>query len=410
MLRPKLEVADIFREHGAAWRAANAGHVSLDQLKVMSAIERCRTAALGGHVERCEKCAHTVIAYNSCRNRHCPKCQGAAAREWLAEREAELLPVPYFHVVFTLPAAIADIAYQNKAVIYDLLFKASSETMLTIAADPKHLGARIGTLSVLHTWGSALTHHPHVHMIVPGGGFSLDGKSWVSCRPLFLLAVEVLSALFRGLLLDKLCAAYRAGALQFFGKHTRLSDPRAFAAYLAPLWNTKWVVYCKRPFGGPKEVLRYLARYTHRVAISNRRLIACDEKGVTFKWKDYRLEGRERYKIMTLATHEFIRRFLTHVLPAGFHRIRYYGLLASGKRAENVARARELLTPPIIPVDAIKAMSTKAADTSNAAEPQTINLCPCCGGRMIIIERFEPGATPRYRASPPTPAIRIDTS
>ena len=405
MLRPALEVADIFRDHGAAWRAANAGHLSLDQWKVMTAIERCRTAALGGHVLRCENCSHIAISYNSCRNRHCPKCQGAAAREWLAEREAELLPVPYFHVVFTLPARIADIAYQNKAVIYDLLFKASSETMLTIAADPKHLGARIGILSVLHTWGSALTHHPHVHMIVPGGGFSLDGKSWVSGRPLFLLPVGVLSALFRGLFLDKLHAAYRAGALEFFGKHARLIDPHAFAGYLAPLWNKKWVVYCKHPFGGPQEVLRYLARYTHRVAISNRRLIACDEKGVTFKWKDYRLEGPERYKVMTLPIHEFIRRFLIHLLPAGFHRIRYYGLLASGQRAENIARARQLLMPPIIPVDAIKAISP------SAAEPQKPkHSCPCCGGRMIIIERFERGATPHYRASPPTPAIRIDTS
>ena len=292
MSRPKLEVADIFRDHGAAWRSANAGHVSLEQMRVMSAIERCRTAALGGHVERCEKCSHTVIAYNSCRNRHCPKCQSAAAREWLAEREAELLPVPYYHVVFTLPARIADIAYQNKAVIYDLLFKASSETMLTIAADPKHLGARIGFLSVLHSWGSAMTHHPHVHMIVPGGGFSLDGNSWVSCRPRFFLAVPVLSELFRGLFLHKLRAAYQAGELQFFGKHAGLIDPQAFAAYLRPLYSKKWVVYCKRPFGGPKEVLRYLARYTHRVAISNRRLLSLDDKGVTFKWKDYRLEGR----------------------------------------------------------------------------------------------------------------------
>ena len=405
MPRPALEVADIFRDHGAAWRAANAGHVSLDQLKVMTAIERCRTAALGGHVERCETCAHTVIAYNSCRNRHCPKCQGAAAQQWLAQREAELLPLRYFHVVFTLPARIADIAYQNKAVIYDLLFKASSETLLTIAADPKHLGARIGILSVLHSWGSAMNHHPHVHMIVPGGGLSLDGQRWLSCRPLFLLSVEVLSALFRGLFLDKLRAAYQAGALQFFGKHTRLIDPRAFAAYLAPLWNTKWVVYCKRPFGGPKQVLRYLARYTHRVAISNRRLIACDENGVTFKWKDYRIEGPDRYKVMTLATHEFIRRFLIHVLPAGFHRIRYYGLLATGKRAENLARARELLMPPIIPVDAIKAINP------HPAEPEKpTHSCPCCGGRMIIIERFQRGTTPHYRPSPPTPAIRIDTS
>ncbi len=375
----------------------------------MTAVERCRTAALGGHVERCEKCSHTVIAYNSCRNRHCPKCQGAAAQEWLAEREAELLPVPYFHVVFTLPAAIADIAYQNKAVIYDLLFKASSETLLSIAADPKHLGARIGILSVLHTWGSALTHHPHVHMIVPGGGFSLDGKRWVSSRPDFFLPVRVLSRLFRRLFLKKLAAASAAGELKFFNDHASLADPQKFAAFLAPLRKSEWVVYSKRPFGGPEEVLRYLARYTHRVAISNRRLIACDEKGVTFKWKDYRIEGRERYKVMTLATHEFIRRFLMHVLPAGFHRIRYYGLLASGKRAENIARARELLMPPIIPVDAIKAIGDNGAD-SPAAESQTTNLCPCCGGRMIIIERFEAGSPPHYRPSPPTPVIRIDTS
>src|SRR5436309_11923639 len=272
MLRPKLEVADIFRDHAAAWRSANAGHVSLDQLKVMSAIERCRTAALGGHVERCEKCSYTVVAYNSCRNRHCPKCQGAAAQEWLAERAAELLPVPYFHLVFTLPAAIADIAYQNKAVIYGLLFKASSETMLTIAADPEHLGARIGILSVLHTWGSALNHHPHVHMIVPGGGFSLDGKRWISCRPNYLLPVEVLSCLFRRLLLEKLVAAHAAGELQFFGDHAKLADSKTFAAYLRPLRNRKWVVYCKEPFGGPEEVLRYHARYTDRVANSNRRL------------------------------------------------------------------------------------------------------------------------------------------
>jgi hypothetical protein len=284
--RPALEVADIFRDHGPAWRQANAGHVSLDQLKVMSAIESCRTAALGGHVARCEKCSHTLIAYNSCRNRHCPKCQGAAAREWLAEREAELLPAPYFHVVFSLPSRIAEIAYQNKAVIYDLLFRASSETMLTIAADPKHLGARIGILSVLHTWGSALTHHPHVHMIVPGGGFSLDGQHWVSCRPSFFLPVRVLSRLFRRLFLQQLAAAHAGGRLQFFGNHAPLSDAKALAAYLAPLPSTEWVVYSKRPFGGPKEVLRYLARYTHRVAISNRRLIACDAKSVTFKWKD----------------------------------------------------------------------------------------------------------------------------
>jgi hypothetical protein len=403
--RPALEVADIFRKHGPAWRQANAGHVSLDQLKVMSAIENCRTAALGGHVLRCENCSHVEIAYNSCRNRHCPKCQAAAAKEWLAAREAELLQVPYFHVVFTLPAQIADIAYQNKAVIYDLLFKASSETMLVIAADPKHLGARIGFLSVLHTWGSAMIHHPHVHMIVPGGGFSLDGSKWLPCRPRFLFAVEVLSQLFRRLFLDKLLAAHRAGQLQFFGNHAPLIDRQAFARLLAPLRTSKWVVYCKRPFGGPKQVLRYLARYTHRVAISNRRLIACDDKGVTFKWKDYRRKGAERYQLMTLATHEFIRRFLIHVLPAGFHRIRYYGLLASPSRAANVVRARELLAMPLLPLDALKPASIDPSQPQINQHP-----CPCCGGLMLIIERFERGATPRYRPSAPTPAIRIDTS
>ena len=409
MFRPALEVADIFRDHGPAWRAANAGHLSLDQLKVMSAIERCRTAALGGHVLRCEKCSHTAISYNSCRNRHCPKCQGAAAKDWLTEREAELLPVPYFHVVFSLPARVADIAYQNKAAIYDLLFKVSSQTMLTIAADRKHLGARIGVLSVLHTWGSALNHHPHVHMIVPGGGFSLDGKRWVSCRPRYLFPVEVLSCLFRRLLLEKLAAAHTAGELQFFDKHAKLADSKAFAAYLRPLRNSDWVVYCKDPFGGPQEVLRYLARYTHRVAISNRRLIAADDNGVTFKWKDYRLEGPARYKVMTLATDEFIRRFLMHVLPAGFHRIRYYGLLASGQRAEHIARARQLLTPPMIPIDAIKTVSANTSEQT--AEPQAErHPCPCCGGPMIIIERFQRGRQPKHQPAPVPAAIRIDTS
>jgi hypothetical protein len=313
--------------------------------------------------------------------------------------------VPYYHVVFTLPAAIADIAYQNKAVIYNLLFKASAETLTMIAADPKHLGARIGVLSVLHTWGSALTHHPHVHMIVPGGGISLDGDKWVSCRPGFFLPVRVLSRLFRRLFLEKLVAAHQAGELQFFGNHTPLTNAQAFAAYLAPLRKTEWVVYSKRPFGGPEEVLRYLARYTHRVAIANRRLIACDDKGVTFKWKDYRLEGPERYKVMTLATHEFIRRFLIHVLPDGFHRIRYYGLLASGKRADNIARARELLALPLLPIDAIKAATTKPDEPQAPEHP-----CPCCGGRMIIIEIFARGCSPRYQPTAPVAAIRIDTS
>jgi Putative transposase/Transposase zinc-binding domain len=414
MSRPALEVADIFRGHGPAWRQANAGHVSLGQLKVMSAIENCRTAALGGHVARCEneKCAYTQIAYNSCRNRHCPKCQGTAAREWLAEREAELLPVPYFHVVFSLPAQIADIAYQNKAVIYDILFKASVETTITIAADPRHLGARIGVLSVLHTWGSALTHHPHVHMIVPGGGISLDGECWIACRPNFFLPVRVLSHLFRRLVLDKLDAAHRAGQLEFFGKHVPLANAQAFDSYLAPLRNSEWVVYSKRPFGGPEQVLHYLARYTHRVAISNRRLVALDDKGVTFKWKDYRLDGPERYnKVMTLDTPEFIRRFLMHVLPQGFHRIRYYGLLASPTRAKNIARIRALLAVPLIPIDAIKAANAKASTSAQPEEPKAPeHPCPCCGSRMLIIETFRRGQQPNHRPTPVPRAIRIDTS
>jgi hypothetical protein len=394
-----LEVADIFRSHGPAWRQAHAGHISLDQLKVMSAIERCRTAALGGHVARCADCAYTTIAYNSCRNRHCPKCQGAAARQWLADREADLLPVPYYHVVFTLPAPIADIAYQNKAVVYDLLFKVSAETMLTIAADPRHLGARIGITSVLHTWGSALTHHPHVHMIVPGGGLSPDGERWVSCRPGFFLPVRVLSRLFRRLFLNALSATHAAGRLNFFGDHAHLADAQSFAACLTPLRKAEWVVYAKRPFGGPEAVLAYLSRYTHRVAIANSRLIAVDEGGVTFKWKDYRIEGRDRYKRMTLATDEFIRRFLIHVLPRGLHRIRHYGLFAKGACAGNIARARELL-----------AIAKHAArPTAAAIDPGKPN-CPCCGGRMIVIEVFARGATPRHRPTGPATVIRIDTS
>jgi len=404
--RPALEVANIFRDHGAAWRKANAGHVSLDQMKVMSAIERCRTVALGGHVARCEGCDHTVIAYNSCRNRHCPKCQGTAAKEWLAAREADLLPVPYFHVVFTLPAAIADIAYQNKAVIYDILFAASAETMVTIAADPRHLGARIGITSVLHTWGSALTHHPHVHMIVPGGGISLDGSRWASCRrPRFLLPVPVLARLFRGKFLAKLYAAYKAGRLKFFGVHAHLNDAKAFKAYLAPLRKIDWYLYTKPPFGGPRAVLAYLSRYTHRVAISNRRLVSANTTNVSFKWKDYRIEGPARYQTMTLHTHEFIRRFLMHVLPKGFHRIRHYGLLASANRAANIARARELLAVPA----GAKEPQTPAAEAPD--EPGMLpRPCPCCGGRMIIIETFARGCQPKHRSSSVPAAIRIDTS
>ncbi|MDA1325896.1 MAG: IS91 family transposase [Proteobacteria bacterium] len=397
MSRSALEVADIFRACGDVWRTANAGHISFGALKVMSAIERCRTAALGGHVERCQDCAHEHIAYNSCRNRHCPKCQGAAARDWLAARQDELLPVPYYHVVFTVPAPIADIAYHNKAVIYDILFKAASETLLTIAADPRHLGARVGMTAVLHTWGSALTHHPHVHMIVPGGRISLEGEHWVSCRPGFFLPVRVLSRLFRRLFLERLAAAHQAGRLKFFKDLASLEDRDAFGAHLAPLRRAEWVVYAKRPFGGPEAVLAYLARYTHRIAISNSRLVAFDDANVTFRWKDYRTKGRERYKTMTLATPEFIRRFLIHVLPSGFHRIRHYGLLANGGRVRNIARARELLAIPVSEPDDDQA--GEATEPTPPARP-----CPCCGGRMIVIETFERGHQPR---APPYDPSRI---
>lgn len=383
-MRTSVEVADIFRAAGPAYRAAHAGHLSLIQLKVMSAIEHCRTAALGGHVEACEDCGQWRIAYNSCRNRHCPRCQGAAARTWLAEREADLLPVGYFHVVFTLPAEVADIAFQNKALVYDLLFKAASKTMVTIAADPKHLGARIGITAVLHTWGSALTHHPHVHMIVPGGGIAPDGSRWISSRPAFLLPVRVLGKLFRRLFLTRLVALHDAGRLGFFGTLAYLDDRRAFLRYLSPVRKKRWVVYAKAPFGGPEAVLAYPSRYTHRVAISNRRLIRFQENGVTFRYKDYRRDGVDRQQVMTLATDEFIRRFLLHVLPRGFHRIRHYGLLAGSARKDSLARARELLDVAAPP------------DLCDSDEPDDFRpSCPCCGGRMIVVEVFERWRQPR---------------
>jgi hypothetical protein len=400
--RPPLEVADVFRAHGAAWRKANAGHVSLDQLKVMSAIETCRTAALGGHVERCEDCAHERVAYNSCRNRHCPKCQAAAARQWLEDREAELLPVPYYHVVFTLPAAIGAVAFHNKAAVYDLLFRTAAETLITIAADPKHLGARIGLTAVLHTWGSALTHHPHVHVIVPGGGLSPDGSRWIACKRGFFLPVRVLSRLFRRLFLDGLAALHAAGRLGFFGDLAPLADKPAFEAALAPLRSSEWVVYAKRPFAGPQAVLAYLARYTHRVAIANSRLIALDDRGVTFKWKDYRVEGRDRMKTMTLAADEFIRRFLLHVLPSGLHRIRHYGLFAGAVRAANIERARQLLTA----AQPAPHRPHAEADSQVDDVPPT-RRCPCCGGRMIVVETFD---GPRPWRSPSPTRIRIDSS
>lgn len=392
MRSPSLEIADVFRNHGAAWRAANAGHINLTQLKVMSAIEYCRTAALGGHVARCDDCAHEHIAYNSCRNRHCPKCQAGAAKAWLAAREAELLPVRYFHLVFTLPKPIADIAHQNKRAIYNLLMRASADTVIKIAADPKHLGARIGITSVLHTWGSAMTHHPHVHMIVPGGGLSADRAKWIACRKNFFLSVRVLSRLYRRLILEGLAKLHKAGDLQFFGDRLNLADTANFAAFLAALRKIDWVVYAKEPFAGPKAVLAYLSRYTHRVAISNNRLIRADADHVTFRVKDYRVKGSGRHTTMTLATAEFIRRFLIHVLPRGQHRIRHYGFFGNGNRAANIAAIRERL-----------GVKTQGADQSNDDptgstddQPRTLTIpCPCCGGRLVIVDALDPVQQPR---------------
>jgi hypothetical protein len=395
--RPQIEVADIFRRHGPAWRTANEGHLSLGQRRVMRAIELCRTAELGGHVEQCADCAHIRIAYNSCRNRHCPKCQWRAAQAWLEAREAELLPVPYFHLVFTLPAALGAIAYQNKAGVYGLLLRAAAEALTTIAADPKHLGAKIGVTAVLHTWGQTLDHHPHVHCIVPAGGVSLDGSRWVACRPGFFLAVRVLSRLFRRLFLDGLAEAHGRGELEAFGDLAGLKEPGAFRAHLAAQRRREWVVYAKAPFAGPGQVLGYLARYTHRVAISNRRLVALDEDGgVSFRWKDYRANGRTRPKVMRLPAGEFMRRFLLHVLPAGFHRIRHYGLFANGHRAAMLARCRELLDVPPAPTE---------GDGGSPGEPRRAKAempaCPCCGGPMRIIERFEGPGSRRYPARKP---------
>ncbi|MER2625912.1 MAG: IS91 family transposase [Accumulibacter sp.] len=382
MGRLALEVADIFRAHGPAWRQSQQGQLSLDQLKVMSAIEQCRSAALGGHVLCCEACAHTEIAYNSCRNRHCPKCQASAAQRWLEARQDDLVPVEYYHVVFTLPAPISAIAYYNKAVIYGLLFDVAAETLRTIAADPQHLGAQIGMTLVLHTWGSALTHHPHVHGIVPGGGLSPDGERWVACKPGFFLPVRVLSRLFRRRFLEEFDKLHCAGQLQFFGDYAALANTTAFADWLAPLRECDWVVYAKRPFAGPAAVLAYLSRYTHRVAISNRRLVAMDARGVTFRWKDYRAKGRTRYKTMTLSADEFMRRFLLHVLPSGFHRIRHYGLLANAGRRANLAKVRAVLH--VAP--AIDSTARDLEATVGALPPTFV--CPKCGAAMIIIETF----------------------
>ena len=387
----QLEVADIFRDFAPAWRKANAGHISLGQLKVMTAIERCRSAALGGHVLRCTRCAEQQIAYNSCRNRHRPKCQASAAHRWLEARQTELLPVEYFHVVFTLPSQISDIAYQNKAVIYNILFKAASQTLLTIAADPKHLGATLGLTAVLHTWGSAMTHHPHLHCIVPGGGLSMDKQRWVACRSGFFLPVRVLSRLFRRLFLEQLDQAHRDGQLAFHGKQADLIDAANFDRYLQPTRRIDWVVYAKRPFAGPESVLNYLSRYTHRIAIANSRLISANKHSVTFKWKDYRVKGQKRHKTMRLDTPEFIRRFLIHVLPSGFHRIRHYGLLSNKARKDALPLARaHLQVAPVL------------EEQDKPATPIPVFVCRHCGEPMVIIEVFERHYAAR---APPVPAM-----
>lgn len=385
-----LEVADIFRRYGDAYRQAHCGHLGRVERRVMSAIELCRTAELGGHSEYCPSCGLIRCAYNSCRNRHCPKCQGAARIEWLAARQAELLPVPYFHVVFTLPARAAEVAFQNKAAVYAILFKAATETLRTIAADPKHLGAGIGVVAVLHTWGQNLHHHPHVHCVVPGGGPSLDATRWIACRPGFFLPVRVLSRLFRRLFLENLQAAFDAGELRFFGDLAELAQPAAFDRHLTGLRQIEWVVYAKPPFGGPASVLAYLGRYTHRVAIANSRLINLTDGRVAFRWKDYR--HHDKTKVMTLDADEFIRRFLLHSLPDGFHRIRHYGFLANGHRAAKLALCRKLLAvaPPAVTSAATRDIRQHRRQTGGAS-----HLCPCCGKVMVTLVTLQPSARSR---------------
>lgn len=392
----RLEVADVLHRHGDAYRHAHAGHLGRVERRMMSAIVACRTAALGGHVEACDDCGVARVAYNSCRNRHCPKCQGAARAQWLAARQAELLPVPYFHVVFTLPAPIAAIAFQNKAVVYAILFAASAEAMTTLASNPRRLGAQIGVVAVLHTWGQTLTHHPHVHCVVPGGGISPDSTRWIAGRPNFFLAVKPLAKLFRRLFLERLQKTFDAGALNFFGDLANLADPASFRALIVDMRRIDWVVYAKKPFGGPAQVLAYLGRYTHRVAIANSRLVAIDDDQVTFAWKDYRQNGAS--KIMKLAPDEFIRRFLPHALPDGFHRIRHFGFMANGHRAAKLALCRSLLVDRLEPQP-----SANAAPQANIGIPA----CSECGGVMRVVAQEPRGFTPPYsRASP----FRCDTS
>jgi hypothetical protein len=391
-LRPNgLEVADIFRLVGSAYRRDHADALSHGQRRVMRAIEDCRTAALGGHVEQCDACGHQRIAFNSCRNRHCPKCQALVRAQWLQDRQAELLPVQYFHAVFTVPQEVAAIAYQNKAVVYDILFRATAETLSTIAADSRHLGAEIGFIAILHTWGQNLMHHPHLHCVIPGGGLSTDGQRWVACRPGFFLPVRVLSRLFRRLFLSHLRTAFGEHKLHFFNGLAALQEPAAFASYLQQVKHTEWVVYAKPPFGGPEKVLEYLGRYTHRVAISNSRLVELAEGKVSFKWKDYRHESRE--KVMSLDAQEFVRRFLLHVLPGGLQRIRHYGLLANRSRQAKLARCRDLLQAPT------PEMPEEPADYRDHYLRLTgvsLRDCPHCGhGQMVRIDSFPPAGQPR---------------
>lgn len=390
----RLEVADIFRRFGPAYRQAHAGSLCRAQLRAMSAVERCRTAALGGHVEQCDACGHRRIAYNSCRNRNCPKCQSLARAQWLEARQAELLnTVEYFHVVFTLPEPIAAIAFQNKRALYDMLFHASAETLRTIAADPQHLGAEIGFISILHTWGQNLLHHPHVHCVVPGGGLSPDGKRWIACRRGFFLPVRVLSRLFRRLFLERLEHAFAAGELRFFSALEPLRDPPTFAKYLAAAKHTEWVVYAKPPFGGPQQVLDYLGRYTHRVAISNHRLLGVEDGKVAFRWKDYRHGAAQR--VMRLEAHEFIRRFLMHVLAAGFQHIRHYGFLSNRQRETKLERCRQLLGAPQ-PAVARTEEKQDYRDRYERLTGRSLRDCPACGrGHMVCIETFLPGARPQ---------------
>jgi hypothetical protein len=402
MDRPKLEVADVFRRYGEAYREQHGASMSAGQRRAMTAIEVCRTAVLGGHLERCDDCGHERNAFNSCRDRHCPKCQSLARARWIEDRKAELLDVSYFHVVFTVPQEVAAIALQNKKVVYDILFRVTAETLATIAADPTHLGARIGFFAVLHSWGQNLMFHPHLHCVVPGGGPSPDGARWVSCRPDFFLPVRVLSRLFRRLFLESLGKAFDAGKLQFFGTLESLQDRSAFTRYLAPLKDIEWVVYAKPPFGGPGQVLDYVGRYTHRVAISNNRLLDIDNDQIRFRWKDYRCG--DQVKTMTLTSEEFIRRFLLHVLPNGLRRIRYYGFLGNRHREENLTLCRRLLG--MQPAESASAGSPPETDYLDRYEDLTgrsLRQCPRCGrGRMVVVQIL-----PRFCARHP---VAIDSS